>query len=776
MDDRIYQILSEYQPFSFIQKKELKELCTHFYEISHDKDTILNIEGRTRIEEIYFIRKGSVELFFEKNDKRILTHYLKPGETCGGISLIQNDGVAIRTATVRENAAFIVIPKTVFLAMCDHYKAFKKFFEKKYDDFTADEAYISIVTAGKAFQYLLSTVPFSFLPEHELEEISESLSVIFHQKNTILFIQGKTPVEHLYIIQKGSAERYFEESDRKTLKSTLTEGDMYGGISMLLNDGIAIRTLETVEDSYFYAIPRKQFLKLCASYDMFSDYFTNTFGKRMLDKTYASFVTRSSHPKEDSLRFFNQHISNIFNKKLLVCDLDLSIQQAAKMMTAYHCSSIFIRSGEGDIFGVVTDNDLRKKVIASGYDIKNPIFNIMSTPLFTIPENALVFEGLLMMMKNNIKHLAVTNENGKVVGILTNRDLLTSQGQSPIFLIQEIMKADTPDKLTDKHKMLPNLIQALITNGAKTNNVTRLITTISDTLLNRFIRFAIEKIGDPPVKFSFFILGSEGRMEQTLKTDQDNAIVYEDVPDDQKEEVNAYFLKLGEEVCAWLDKSGYDFCEGGIMAKNEKWCQPLSVWKEYFFKWIRKAGPEELLKASIFFDLRYAYGDKVIFDRLVSFLFSSLTGWVGFFRNLTENALHFKPPLGFFGSFVVETKGDNKNAFDLKRAMMPIVDFARIYSLKNEIKDTNTQERLKQLYFSKVLTWEDYNEIDQAYSFMMQLRFLRQISTIVEENNKPDNYVNPKKLSRLEQTMLKEIFRKIERFQQKLNFDFIGIA
>ena len=164
-----------------------------------------------------------------------------------------------------------------------------------------------------------------------------------------------------------------------------------------------------------------------------------------------------------------------------------------------------------------------------------------------------------------------------------------------------------------------------------------------------------------------------------------------------------------------------------------------------------------------------------LIEDLRRFLFKSLKGWPGFFRHLSENAIYFKPPIGFFRNFVVESEGEHKDAFDIKRAMMPIVDLARIYALKNRIDETNTLERLRLLYHANVLKWSEVNDLEQAYGFLMQLRFVRQISAIIDEESPPDNYVKPKKLSRIEQTMLKEIFKRIEGFQTKLDFDFIGM-
>jgi CBS domain-containing protein len=775
MNKDVTDFLSGILPFSKLPEKELLQVAESVSISVYQKDSVLAVQNITNIGNIYIIKDGLVELYFDKQGKKVLSGFLKSGDIYGGISILMNAGLSIRTATVCQSSTVYIIPKKKFLDICTRYKMFYEYFVETFSGRMLDESYASIIAAGQAFQFLKGIVPFSFLPEEEIEKIASELSTVYHPKNTVLFIQGESRVGYLYIIQKGACERYFEDKGRKTLIGVLGEGDMYGGITMLLNDGIAVRTLRTNEDTYFYILPQKKFLDVCTRYESFSDYFTDTFGKRMLDKSYAEIIAKNIQPKEEALQFLNQPVSSVTNNRLVYCDTDTSIQEAAAVMSNHNCSSIFIKDKEGDFVGVVTDNDLRKKVIAKGYDIRFSAADIMSSPLCKISEQSLVFEAFMAMMQHNIKHIAVTDSGGKVTGIVTNRDLLTAQGQSPFFVVREIVTSNSIEEIIDKHKRLPKLIQTLINNGAKAKNVTRFITTVSDTILNKIIGFAINELGPPPASFVFMILGSEGRKEQTLKTDQDNAIIYEDVPREEEERVGKYFLDFGEKVCTWLDMAGYEFCKGDIMAKNPKWCQPISVWRNYFNSWIHTAEAEDLLKSSIFFDFRCAYGDSNLTGRLRKYLLESLVGWMGFFRHLSENALCFKPPIGFFRNFVVESKGEHRDSLDIKSAMTPIVDFARIYALKNGIEETNTQDRLSQLYLKNVLTWQDYNEIDQAYSFMMQLRFVRQVASVIDEKSKPNNYINPKKLSRIEQTMLKEIFKKIEKIQVKLSFDFIGM-
>ena len=600
--------------------------------------------------------------------------------------------------------------------------------------------------------------------------------MVQHPEDTILFIQERSRVGYLYILQKGSAERYYEENYNKTMSEMLSEGDVYGGISMLVNDGISVRTFRVNEESYFYLLPKKIFLEICSRYKTFTEYFTDTFGQRMLEKSYASIIANSMQPEEEGLQFFNRSLGSIHMKKPVFGDTNLSIQDAAQIMGQEKIGSLFINTPGGDCIGVLTEKDLTKKVIATGYDISRPVSDIMSSPVHTIPEQSLVFEALMAMMQEDIRHLAVTDADEKVTGIISNRDLLTAQGQSPVFLMREISAANSMEEIINRHNKLPRQIRSLITIGAKAQNLTRFITTVSETILNKLIEFTIDAVGTPPVEFAFMILGSEGRREQTLKTDQDNAIIFKDVSKKDAPEVKEYFLKFGEKVCTLLDQAGYAFCKGNVMAMNPKWCQPLSTWKKYYSSWIHAAEPEDLLKASIFFDFRTGYGNNAFVDSLHRHLFDSLEGWPGFFRHLAENALYFNPPLGFFRNFVVESKGKHRDAFDIKSAMMPIVDFARIYSLKNKIEETNTLERLRLLNIKKILSREAYEELERAYSFLLQLRLARQTTSVMDEKAEPDNYIKPKALTRIEQKMLKEIFIRIEKFQSKLRFDFIGMT
>ncbi|MGD9023642.1 MAG: DUF294 nucleotidyltransferase-like domain-containing protein, partial [Desulfobacterales bacterium] len=653
MSESILTFLKKQAPFSKLPESECKRIAESLTIENLAGGHSLSVQGRTKLEYVYIVKDGILELFYETDGEKEMSGIVKPGEVFGGISILMNAGISVRSVKVVEDATLYVLPEKVFLDVATQHTDFYEFFAEKFRKRMLNKSYASVVAAGQVLHFLHELAPFSFLPEMDLEKIAAAVSIINYPKNTILFVQGRSKIDFLYIIQKGAAERYFEENDKKTLRGMLGEGDMYGGISMLVNEGVAIRTLRVSEDSYFYILPKEHFLEACQKHDAFSDFFTDTFGKRMLDRSYAEIIAHNRRPSEQASDIFNRPVESIYNKDLVYCDQNMPIQAAAAVMSEHNTSSIFVREPKGQFVGVVTDNDLRKKVTATGYDILKPVSDIMSTPLSMISEKALLFEALMEMMQKNIKHLAVTDNDDKVIGVITNRDLLRAQGQSPLFIVREIIQARFINQIVQVRQQVPRLVETLINTGTKARNVTGLLTTVSDTILEKIIGFALDEFGPPPVNFVFMILGSEGRQEQTLKTDQDNAIIFEDVPSDSLKKVTQYFLKFSERVCNWLDEAGYALCKGGIMAKNANWCQPLSVWKSYFKRWIHTAEPEALLQASIFFDFRAGYGEEGLIDDLRQYLFKQLAGWPGFFRHMAENAMYFTPPIGFFRNFVV---------------------------------------------------------------------------------------------------------------------------
>jgi CBS domain-containing protein len=291
-------------------------------------------------------------------------------------------------------------------------------------------------------------------------------------------------------------------------------------------------------------------------------------------------------------------------------------------------------------------------------------------------------------------------------------------------------------------------------------------------MLLKTIEFGLAQLGPPPVDFAFLLFGSEGRREQTLKTDQDNAIVYRDVGPDREAETRAYFLELGTRVCDWLNQAGQSYCEFNIMAKNPDWCRPLKTWKGYFQDWVSSDDPDTLLKGNIFFDLELGYGEQGLVDELHDSLFASLSQWPGFLRRMAVNTTSFRPPLDMFGQFVLHNREDRKSILDLKSPMRLVVDFARIYALKLQVREASTMERLKRLKESETFEQELITDIMEAYEWLMVLRLRHQAEMAAEGSRQPDNFLNPKQLTHIDRQTLKQAFKAIKTIQGLLRRDF----
>jgi len=277
MEDQIYRFLKGLPLFARLPKKEVSYVAGEIEVKTYPRSTILAVQGRTKLDCVYIIREGSMELFYETDGEKAIKGILEPGEIFGGVSILMNAGISVRTIQVVADATLYVLPHKVFLEVCTRHKNLYEHFAGRFRAQMSNESYASVVTAGQALHFISGLVPFSFLPEEEISNVAAQIAIINYPKDTMLFLQGQSKIEYLYIIKKGAAERYFEEEDQKTLRGLLGEGDMYGGISMLMNNSVAIRTLRVTEDSYFYILPKEIFLAICKKYEVFSDYFTDAF-------------------------------------------------------------------------------------------------------------------------------------------------------------------------------------------------------------------------------------------------------------------------------------------------------------------------------------------------------------------------------------------------------------------------------------------------------------------------------------------------------------------
>lgn len=456
----------------------------------------------------------------------------------------------------------------------------------------------------------------------------------------------------------------------------------------------------------------------------------------------------------------------------LTCPLDTPIHKAAIAMSRAKASAILVTAPSGEPVGIVTQRDLLDRVLAVGRELTLPVASIMSAPLVRLPEHALLFEAARLMQEQGIQHLVVTDERGGTRGVLSCSDILHAQRHAVGLLLSEIEQAKTPEELRDSNQKLPLLVRALLDAGTRLEHITRIMSTVADAITTRLIHLTEEDLGSPPAAYAFLALGSVARGEQTLATDQDNAIIYADVPEDQQESAQTYFLKLGERVCRGLDLAGYRRCRGETMACNPKWCQPLSRWQAYFTACVTAAEPQNLLDVNVFFDFRCVYGDAAHVITLRRHLEALLQdGRPVFFFHLAQSTLQFKPPRGIFGNIQLESGGEHPSTFNIKNAIIPLVNFARMYSLRHHLAETHTLERLDRLRDHGILVPSSHNELVQAYATLMQMRLAHQVGQVAR-GACPDNYISLTELTQLEHSFLKKVFADITVFQARLETDF----
>ena len=466
-----------------------------------------------------------------------------------------------------------------------------------------------------------------------------------------------------------------------------------------------------------------------------------------------------------SLGSLNQSVRSVAGKGAS-CGLSSTIGQAAGIMTRADSSSVFVESG-GAIVGIVTDHDLRARVMAGEASAGDPVTRIMSSPLISVPETALLFEAVLLMQEKNLRHLAVRNDSGAVVSVIDEKELLALKWYSPAVLMEEFSRASTVEEVLAVKARLPRLVKTLSDSGADSAGINRLITAAADAATARFVEFSARELGAPPAPFAFMALGSQARGEQTLATDQDNAIVYGDSGPGFEESCGEYFQAMGTKVCGWLNEAGYPFCKGGAMASNPKWCRPLRTWKEYFSGWAQLTDPQALLDVNVFFDFRCAVGDKALEEQLRAHVRSAVRDRKIFFLNLVNNALLFKVPLGFRNAVILEEAGEHRGTLDAKQLLRVFTDFARIYALRADIAPLPTLGRLASLAEANVLDQAEKESFSQAFEALMRLRLKRQAARS-GAGGSPDNRIDPARLSQADLAALKDAAASAGRALDKL--------
>lgn len=466
------------------------------------------------------------------------------------------------------------------------------------------------------------------------------------------------------------------------------------------------------------------------------------------------------HDLQSSVLPLFQKISH-FIKKVPQCGYNEPVSRAIEIMNGHNSGSVLIVSEKKEAIGIFTEHDLIERVIDKEGALNEPVFNYMSSPIYKIQSDASVFEALNLFRKKKIKRLIV--KSGKnYEGYISSDEVFEASYSNFLFFVKNIEDANKIEQIIQSKNRLQFLISGLVESNSNAHNITNFITMIADTVNNRIIEMAIKELGVPPVNFAFLAMGSVGREEQTLATDQDNAIVFEDVSEDKFLSTRNYFLLLGEKISNYLAACGYEFCPGFIMAKNEKWVQPVSVWKKYFTEWITESSPQNLLDIKIFFDLRPVYGDLELGKKLQEHFYFVAASYRPFFIFMSESVKSNSLP---------ESMIKLKSNPDIKLLLLPVVDFARIYAIKHKFQEQNTYKRLELIYSHGFISSPLYKNISYFYNYLMNLRLKHQIECD-EANLEINNKVPLQSLTETDLLLLKRFYDVLEELKNKISIDF----
>lgn len=602
--------------------------------------------------------------------------------------------------------------------------------------------------------------PFDELPDEVLDDIAGQVQVrYFKAGETIL--DGDTPIHDLHYIRSGAVELYLRSGK---LFNRLSEGDIFGQSS--LRRGKRVRfPARALEDSLIYFIPEAVFEHLSANYDNFADY-VDTEGAGRLKQ-----VIQPSGRISDLMKV---RVNRLISRPAVTLDAQSTIHKAAAVMTEKSVSALLITRNHPDeveprVVGILTDKDFRTRVVSAALPPETPLYEIMSPDPITLQHTDSVLEAVLCMLRHNIHHLPVLNRR-RPVGLINLADVLRYQSRSSLYLVNDIFKRRSISALQSLLPEVRATFVRMVEEEAGAQIIGSAMSSIGRSFIQQLLDLAQEELGPPPIPYCFMVMGSMAREEQLIVTDQDNALILDDSFDPAAHD--EYFLKLASFVSDGLAACGYTYCKGGIMATNERWRQPLSVWKSYFTEWIERPDPQSLLNSSIFFDLEAVAGQSDFVDQLRELIAGKASRNDQFLGMMARNALSRKPPLGFFRTFVMESDGQHKNIINIKgRGTAPLTDLIRVHALACGSTAQSSFDRLDDIAKTRLMPPESLQKLHYALEFLSLAR-IRHQALDIQNGREPNNYIEPENVSPAERHALKDSFQILSHAQNFLRYRY----
>jgi len=628
--------------------------------------------------------------------------------------------------------------------------------------------------AERIADFLKEYPPFDNLTFSELSEIASSIRVINLEKHQTLFQINDSLHECFYVVASGTINLSIISDAEETLLNKCHQGDIFGLRPFFAKNNYMM-TSKAREESIIYAIPIATFRPFVANNSLVLNFLLESFaatsryasdkdnygGKLISDNVF--------YPDQQSeIQYFQ---SLTYNNSPITTTAQTIIKDIAQLMTEEIVNNVLVCENNLPI-GIVTDRDMRSKVATGRYLITDTIDKIMDSPVITVVENVSLAEAQLLMLKHNVTHLCVTLDGttqSVVKGIISEHDLIIAQASNPGVMIKEIKRALASKDLKQIRERLTDLVQNAIYKNIPLYHVANIASEINLAIIKRSVELSILDLGSPPARFVWLSIGSQGRKEQLLYTDQDSMLVFEDVPAEKYRDVKDYFIKLAKRTTATLEKVGYPLCPQNHMASNLQWCKSLSDWIKQYNSWMNTPGENSSDMSSIFFDYELVFGDDKLEEAVGNVVLQNAKNNTLFFDFLGNNVLRNNAPLTFFKKFITEEDSLNRNKFDIKtRALLPLIDGARLFALHYNLKGiNNTYLRFKQLAIVDPKNEEIYLNCADAFITLSKFRTVEGL-----KNDDSGQYIPIADISKLDKDKLKAALAPMKELEELIKGKF----
>jgi len=590
---------------------------------------------------------------------------------------------------------------------------------------------------------------FSVLNQDLFKQVLEKLELVSFAPGQV--ITSANSDSALYGIIAGAVD--VKDAEGRLL-ARLAATDFFG-YEQLLNLSTLSPWVEGFESGQLFKLSKANFEALLKAQPSFADYF------RKLHMRSVSDAVKQLQASDSGTQLLTMQVKDLIKRAPVQIDPESSIREAAEVMTYARISSLLVMKNDY-LLGIVTDRDLRGKVIAKGLSSEESIASIMTENPICLAAESFAFELILTMTKHKIHHMPIV-EGKKIIGMLTTTDLLRMQSANPVFLVGEIAKQTTVEGVALLAQRLVDVVRQLVDADATAYDIGRIITSMGDSIEKQLLTIAEEALGEPPIAYLWLVLGSQARLEQTAHSMQKNALL---LSNDFQDEHDSYFSKLARFVSDGLYACGFKYCNDNLMATNTSWRQPLNAWQSMVDTQMSSSAASNTPLATLN-DLRPLHGDTELMHKL-HINPSQNESSKKYLQQLTKEALEHKPPLGFFRQFVVETSGSQSEFLNLKtRGILPIVELARVYAFELQSPELNTRERLSQAQEAGLMSSEDARNLKDALEYISYLR-IRHQGRQVRARQALDNKLSPSELSSFEREHLKDAFKLVSQAQAKL--------